>query len=117
MCVCVFCRGDGGLGREGTQHPNLIQTHSSPEGIKGEWGMGGLFPQLERLYFFLFQPSLPVNEWMGTKRGGFIFEGFNLRVFFFKWTLCVGSCVCSRFKMEKKKSCHHCVRNRCAKKS
>lgn len=33
------------LGREGTQHPNLIQTHSSPEGIKGEWGLGELFPK------------------------------------------------------------------------
>lgn len=51
VCVCVFCRGDGRLGREGRQHPNLIQTHSSPEGIKGEWGMGGPFPRVERLHF------------------------------------------------------------------
>ena len=59
MCVCVFCRGDGRFGREGTQHPNLIQTQSSPEGIKGEWGKGGLFPQVESL-LYLFPPSLPV---------------------------------------------------------
>lgn len=40
-----FCQGVVMAHREGTRHPNLIQTHSSPEGIEGEWGLGEQFPK------------------------------------------------------------------------
>lgn len=61
LCECFSQGGGWWLGGEGTRHPNLIQTHSSPEGIKGEWGLGELFPKQERLLFSIHR-SIAVNK-------------------------------------------------------
>lgn len=66
--VC-FAGVMAGLSREGTWHPNLIQTHSSPEGIKGGWGLGEPFPKQRGSFLAFTILFLLINTLqMGTKK-------------------------------------------------